>query len=57
MKTRELISILERNGYQLIRANKHYLFNRGSVSVTVPRHKEIGIYFAKKILKQAGINN
>lgn len=57
MKTRELISILERNGFRLIRANKHYLFNKESISVTVPRHKEIGIYFARKILKQAGINN
>jgi predicted RNA binding protein YcfA (HicA-like mRNA interferase family) len=57
MNTRKLISILQREGFVMIRANKHYMFNKGSVTVAVPRHKEVNIFLARKILKQAVINS
>lgn len=55
MKTRELIMILEQNGYVLQRANKHYFYKKGTIVTCVPRHKEVNIFLAKKILKQAQI--
>lgn len=55
MKTRELLSLLNRNGFQIIRANKHYLLSNGTITVCVPRHKEVNLFLSRKILKQAMI--
>lgn len=55
MKTRELQRLLEKNGFKLLRAQKHYFYSNGSISLTVPRHKEVQLFLARKIIKQAGI--
>jgi len=55
MKTRELIRLLEKNNYKIERANKHWVLSNGSNTLTVPRHKEVNLYLARKIIKQAGI--
>jgi predicted RNA binding protein YcfA (HicA-like mRNA interferase family) len=56
MKTRELQRLLEKHGYKLLRAQKHYFYSNGIISLTVPRHKEVQLFLARKIIKQAGIN-
>lgn len=55
MKTRELISQIERAGFKLLRANKHFFYSNGINSLTIPRHKEVNLFLAIKILKQAGL--
>jgi len=59
MTAKELINILKTNGWKLDRINgSHHIFIKdGYRSVPVPFHgnKDIG-NFAKKILKEAGIN-
>ena len=52
MKTRELIALLERQGFVLVRAQKHYVFQRNGVNIIVPRHKDCNFILAKKIIKQ-----
>lgn len=53
MKKRDLESKLRQLGYRFLRSKKHDLFTNGIKIVTVPRHKEINIFLAEKILKQA----
>lgn len=55
MKTRELMSLLQRNGYIILRAQKHYVMSNGTITVTVPRHKDVNVFLARKIIKQAMI--
>lgn len=57
MKKKELISILTKNGFTLDknRSNKHDFYTKGPLKTCVPRHKEVNIFLAKKILKQAQI--
>lgn len=56
MKLRELMSLLNKAGFQIIRAQKHYVLSNGNTTVTVPRHKEVNIFLARKILKQSQNN-
>lgn len=53
MKHKELTSLLNRLGFTLVRANKHEVWTNGKVTLTVPRHKEIGRHLAKQIVRQA----
>lgn len=55
MKTRELMSLLNKAGFQIIRAKKHYVMSNGIITLTVPRHKDVNPFLAKKIVKQAQI--
>lgn len=55
MKTKELMSLLNKAGFSVVSANKHYKLNNGIVTVCVPRHKMVNRYLAKDILKQANI--
>lgn len=55
MKTRELMSLLQKAGFKIIRAQKHYVLSNGTETVCVPRHKETNIFLAKKIIKTANI--
>lgn len=56
MKTREVLSLLQRHGYKIVAANKHYKLFNGQITVTVPRHKDVNKFLAVKILKQAGVS-
>ncbi len=53
MKTRELLSLLNKAGYVIIRAQKHYVLSNGTNTLCVPRHKEVNLHLARKIIKQA----
>ena len=55
MKLRELMSLLNKAGYKVIRAQKHYVMSNGVNTITVPRHKEVNLFLARKIVKQANI--
>lgn len=55
MKTKELIRLLERNGFTIVRAQKHYVLKKGDVMVCVPRHTEVNLFLSKKIIKTANI--
>lgn len=52
MKFQELRRLLERNGFYIVRANKHWVFSNGIKSIPVPRQKEINYMLAKQIVKQ-----
>lgn len=53
MKTRELLAELNKMGFVILRAQKHYFLSNGRTNVTVPRHIEVNKFLARKIIKQA----
>lgn len=53
MKHKDLTSLLNKLGFTLVRANKHEVWTNGKVTLTVPRHKEIGRHLARQIVRQA----
>ena len=55
MKRRDLVAILEANGFHSIGGTKHEKFTNGEVTVRVKRHREIPDEIAKRILKEAGL--
>lgn len=55
MKTKELIRLLEKRGFQIIAANKHYKLFNGTITIVIPRHKETNRFTARDILKNAQI--
>lgn len=57
MKLRDLMSILNKSGFVIIRAQKHYVMSNGTQNLTIPRHTEINKFLAKKIIKQANCSH
>ena len=56
MKRRELIRLLEKNGWYLKRnGHDHNIYTNGVVSEPIPRHTEIKERLAKRIVKQLGL--
>ena len=56
MKRRDLVRILESNGYRLVREGDHSIYKApGMPIVQVPKHKELNENTARKILKDAGL--
>lgn len=56
MKQRDLIKLLERNGWKKVRqGSNHLVYSDGQHSETVPRHKEINELLAKAIIKRRGL--
>ena len=56
MKRRELIRLLEKNGWYLKRnGHDHDIYTNGVVSEPIPRHTEIKERLAKRIVKQLGL--
>jgi len=56
---RNIIKILEKNGFKEVRAGKHITFKKtishGKILTTwVPHHKEVTIFVLKYIIKQTG---
>lgn len=56
MKRKDLIKLLEANGFRFIRNKGHAIYKKeGQRSVQVPNHREIAEDTAKQILKDAGL--
>lgn len=55
MKRRDLVGELVSNGFWSEGGTNHELFTNGSITVAVPRHREVNELTAKKILKDAGL--
>ena len=53
MKTKDLIKLLERNGWVLQRHGaNHDVYTNGKAFETIPRHREIKENLAKAIIKR-----
>lgn len=56
MKTKDLIKLLERNGWKFKRhGSDHDVYIKGAERESVPRHKEIKESLAKSIIKRRGL--
>ena len=56
MKQRDLIKLLERNGWYKVReCGNHTVYTNGKDIESVPRHKEVGEILAKAIIKRRGL--
>lgn len=57
MKRRDLVKILEKNGFQKLRDNgDHTIYKAPNTrAVQVPKHREINENTARQILKDAGL--
>ena len=55
MQWRKLVNMLGSAGFQKVEGSKHDKFTKGSVTVMVPRRREIKESTAKAILRQAGL--
>ncbi len=52
MKRKDLIKLLEKNGWELVRNGaQHDVYRKGKDQETIPRHSEIPEILAKKSLK------
>lgn len=57
MKHKEMLKILERNGYQLKRSNKHMIYTNGVNTVAVPHAKVLSIGLCRRLLQQAQLKH
>lgn len=55
MKQKELIRMIEKIGFNLLRSNGHMIYGRGEVRIAIPHHKVINGRTAHFILKTAGL--
>lgn len=56
MKHRDLIKLLEANGWWLLRnGGNHDIYTNGEKSETIPRHSEIKEQLAKSIIRRQGL--
>lgn len=56
MKRKDLIKLLENNGWYLIRnGTNHDIYANGEKAETIPRHREIDENLAKAIIKRQGL--
>ncbi|MCI8887949.1 MAG: type II toxin-antitoxin system HicA family toxin [Hungatella sp.] len=56
MKRRDLIELLEKNGWYLKRnGSNHDLYTDGNRTEPIPRHSEINEMLAKKIIRKLGL--
>lgn len=56
MKRRDLVKILEANGFKKIRDGDHSIYKpQNKRAVQVPHHREIAENTARQILKDAGL--
>ena len=56
MKQKELIKLLERNGWTKAReGGNHTIYTKDNEMEAVPRHKEIAESLAKAIIKRRGL--
>lgn len=56
MKTKDLIKLLEKNGWEFVRhGGNHDVYAKGNEREAVVRHKEINESLAKAIIKRRGL--
>lgn len=56
MKRRDLIRLLEENGWWLLRrGGNHDIYTNGQKSEPIPRHSEIKEELAKSIIRRQGL--
>lgn len=56
MKRRDLIALLEKNGWYLKRSgSNHDIYTDGTESETIPRHREVAENLAKAIIRRRGL--
>lgn len=56
MKTKDLIRLLERNGWYFKRnGGNHDIYTNGTDCEMIPRHKEVKENLAKSIIKRRGL--
>lgn len=56
MKRRDLIKLLESNGWWLLRNGaNHDIYTNGQISEAIPRHPEIKDNLAKSIIRRRGL--
>jgi len=56
MKRRDLVKLLEKNGWWVSRAgNKHTVYTNGKANESVSRQAEIDEILAKRIIKRRGL--
>lgn len=56
MLTRDLIALLEKNGWKFSRhGSNHDLYVKGTTRETVPRHRKVDDDLAKAIIKRRGL--
>lgn len=56
MKTKDLIKLLEKNGWTFVRhGGNHDVYGKGKELESVPRHSEINELLAKAIIKRRGL--
>lgn len=56
MKRRDLIKLLEQNGWRLLRSGaNHDIYTDGTRSEPVPRHTEMKEQLAKSIIRRDGL--
>lgn len=56
MKRRDLIKLLEKNGWTLLRdGGRHDIYTNGEKEEPIPCHKEINEILAQKIIKKHGL--
>ena len=56
MKRRELIALLEKNGWELKRSDgKHDVYAKGADREAIPRHREVAESLAKAIIRRWGL--
>ena len=54
-KRRDIVKLLEENGFENKGGTNHDLFVKGKRTTVVPRHREIDENMFRKIKKQAGL--
>lgn len=56
MKRRDLVKLLEKNGFHLKRhGGDHDIYFNGKLKESIPRHNEINEMLANKIIKKLGL--
>lgn len=56
MKQRDLLKLLERNGWYKMRdGGNHIIYTNGTRCEPIPRHKELNEILAKAIIKRLGL--
>lgn len=56
MKRKDLIALLEKNGFELKRqCGGHDVYAKGQQMEPIPRHREINELLAKAIIKRRGL--
>lgn len=56
MKTKDLIKLLEKNGWAFVRhGGNHDVYGKGKEMEAVPRHSDLNEILAKAIIKRRGL--